>query len=209
MRLGPEAAMRRHTVGLLFMTMAGVTGGILLASQKPVVTIPIRVEPRGAVATFEELWAGSTLVVDGVVEAERPADREVAGILDVRTTYVVRVTEVFKGSGVLKGQPTIPVRRRGGIRDRGERVEHHSPVNYPLFKAGERYILFLRQQEWSAATPEPGIYYNETTYGPDSVFQVTAESRLQTPGRSRLSQALAAQDAEALRKALRRAGKSQ
>jgi hypothetical protein len=194
---------------LLLATPLALGGMDLVAGQKSVVSVPMRVEPRGgAVATLDELWANSTIVVEGAIEAERPADRVVGGIFDVRTTYEVRVIEVFKGAPRLNAA-TIPVRRRGGIRDRGDRIEHHVPVDYPLFKAGERYLLFLRQREWSRATPEPGLYYNETTSGPDSVFQVTPAPTLQTPGKSRLSRALAAQDAEAFRRRLRGMGDPQ
>jgi len=96
----------------------------------------------------------------------------------------------------------VQLRRRGGVRERADRIDVYEPDNHPLFVEGESLILFLRA--YRAVPPEPaiGTYFVETTYGPDSVFAMGTGDQLQARGTSRLSRELGVLGAESFRKRL-------
>ncbi len=197
--------MRRGVIVCMLGTAVGAAPAAarVPADQKPVVSIPFRVEGRGAVATLDELWNNSDIVAEGLIDAETPPLMVYGTTPVVYTKYSVRLLEVFRRSAAVPPATTlIPVRRRGGLRDVGDRIENHVPDRYPMLKVRERYVLFLRQREWSTATPDPGIYYNETTSGPDSTFQIV-DGKVTTSGVGRLSRALALLSADDLRAQLR------
>ena len=185
-----------------------ITGGQSQPVQKPTVVEHFRTEARGGVGTFAELWTLADVIVEGIVLGDRATDYQLPAP-QITTTYDVRILEVFKASTeVTAATAMIPVRRQGGIRDRGDRIVIREPDDYPLFKRGERYILFLAKREWVPPAPHTGVYYTEATRTPDSVFKVT-ESGLVTSGRTRLSQSLVATESStaSLRSLLRRGGR--
>ena len=188
-----------------FLALSPVQGAP--GHQKPVVHRPFHIEGRGAAADFKSLWSRSDVVIEGVIEGERPADYDLRGTLVVNTMYDVRVVEVYKASNFVSGSSaSIQVRRQGGIRDLGDRIEEHVPDNFPLFKRGGRFIMFLRETEWVQPSPHQGRYYYGTTYGgPDSFFQVHPSS-VSTSARTLLAQSTVAERPEALRNKLRQAG---
>jgi hypothetical protein len=189
-----------------------VTVGVLLliqdatqAQQKPIVQRPFHIEGRGAAATFEELWSRSDVVIEGIVEKEQPADYVVRGTALVHTMYDVRLVEIYKLSKHLTKQTdSIQVRRRGGVRDVGSQVEVHAADTFPLFKQGERYLMFLRETEWAQSSPYQGIFYYGTTYdGPDS-FLKAEPSGFRSSAQTSLARSMGAMSLEALRDQLRR-----
>jgi hypothetical protein len=181
-------------LSILAPTSAGQTG------QKPVVSKPVPMEGRGALATLEELWAKSDVVVEGIIQKEEPGEVTTRDGSILYTFYDVRLVAVYKTSPrVSAGATTIRMRRRGGVRDRGNHIEAQLSENYPLFKLGERYLLFVRQ---SREDGPQGLYYYETTYGPDSAFEVQGSS-ISSKGKSSLARSMSG-DIEALRNQLRR-----
>jgi hypothetical protein len=64
------------------------------------------------------------------------------------------------------------VRRTGGSREFPDRIVEYVEPDYPSFRVGERYILFLKRQEWHPPAPFTGVYYTEATQGPGSVFEI-------------------------------------
>ena len=153
-------------------------------------------------ATLEELWSRSDVVVEGVIEGEEPADYASGERTAVNTMYDLRVTILYKHSALARTEtPVIKVRRQGGTRDRGDHVETALPTNYPMFERGETYILFLKTRTWVPPATQVGTYYSEATYGPDSAFRVEGTS-VSTAGISQLARALSAPDAESLRRRL-------
>jgi hypothetical protein len=194
------------TYGVALAAVALMQGGS--GKGKPVAERPFHIESRGAAPSFEELWSRSNVVLEGLIESERPADYMVRGTSLVHTMYDVRVLAVYKTSERLSRETIIQVRRRGGTRDVGDRIEAHVADNFPLFTQGERYIMFLRETEWVQPSPYQGVYYYGTTYdGPDSFFQVHG-SVISTHAKTLLARSLAAINSDALRAQLRRAGGS-
>jgi hypothetical protein len=90
----------RGTVGVGEVPLIGLIAFALSlgaeAFQKPVVSKPFRVEGRGAVATFQELWQRSDVVVEGVIAGARPADYMLRDSLLIHTMYDVRVPRFTK-----------------------------------------------------------------------------------------------------------------
>ena len=176
------------------------------AQKKPVQTMPFTVEGRGALATLDELWSMSDIVVEGIIGGSYAADYQLTRTTVVNTMYELNLSTVYKASAdVRPGTPSVVLRRVGGTREFADRIEKSVPTNYPLFEAGERYILFLKRREWTPApgVPYTGIYYTETTQGPDSVFRVLSAG-LAAPGRSALTDQLQQMNVEAFRNQLRR-----
>lgn len=115
----------------------------------------------------------------------------------IYTMYSVEVLAVYKASGrVSEEGMQIRIRRRGGTRQENGRLVAYQPTNYPLFSTGERFIMFLRER-----TGTQGIYYTETTFGPDSMFQVD-DGKLVSPGPSRLSRVMVGDGVVKLRQQL-------
>src|SRR5262245_47980629 len=136
-------------LALFLITLAPISISPTWHSQKPTVVRPFHTEGRGAAATFEELWSRADVVVEGIVGDDSPTDYSVNGLRMVYTMYGVQIASVYKRSQRVTEQTTsIEVRRRGGIRDTGAELEIHEADNFPLFKRGERYIMFLREHEW-------------------------------------------------------------
>lgn len=117
------------------------------------------------------------------------------------TEFAFRVIEVFKGDGrVAVAGAVLPVRQRGGTRDRGDYVEKIVPDGMPLLDVGGRYVLFLRAHILPTA-----VFYSTGSLGPEGVFGVRPGG-VETPGRTLASQRLAKQDVTGLRQALRQKG---
>ena len=153
--------------------------------------------------SLEELWRRSTIVVEGVVAGDgRPVDYQVGSVTMVMTMYDIDVLTVYKASSFVASAGTsIQVRRLGGERDRGDHIEATVQADYPLFNRGERYILFLRQQEWSDKVPYSGVYHNGTTSGSDSAYQVV-DGRLSTHANTAFARGIQAGGGDGLRNRL-------
>ena len=164
----PRTWSRRHTVSRA-LAMKHVTKTLLLLApiwilvaqpiyggQRPVQEHEMVVESRSD-RTLDQVFALSPLVVEAVIEAERPADdvRERPGrppVTRVATAFDLRILEVFKAKQPVKAGEIVEVRRDGGSRDRGTHIDRYTTTGHPMFEVGQRYILFL-------AGPTPSGYY--------------------------------------------------
>ena len=135
--------------------------------QKPIKRDPnFHVDYRNSAKDLGELWTKSRLVIQGTIQSLHADDRPTSsGAVRIGTTYSVRVSEVFRYAD-RNGQPpaVIPLRRSGGVRDKGDHILELMDERYPPFVPGETYFFFL-------VVPAAGDVYVETT-GPDSVFRV-------------------------------------
>jgi hypothetical protein len=201
-------SMRRRT--RRWAVFAGLTLAIGLASrgflagtQKPTWESPIHMDGGpGVPATLDGLWKISGLVVEGVVETERTLDDtpSAAGVRPLpRTVYGLRITTVFK-SDARSPQPDdiIDIWRIGAKRDRGDHFELTQDPRFPLFRPGERYILFL---SWNESV---GAYFSATATA-DSVYRVVGKG-LQSHGREELTKVMAQLNASDLAATLRAMG---
>jgi hypothetical protein len=197
--------MIRHVTAAGLMIVGVTVVGMAQRETKPRVPHPFVVEDRGAVGSLAVLVAASDLIVEGVVGDEAPADY--GDWPDVYTMYEVQVVTVLKTSPkVTMPVPvggSIALRRWGGERDRGNRIDAYVADNYPLFARGQRLILFLRARRWAPPAPYTGMYFTETTYGPDSVFEVTS-NQLRALGKSQLSRDVGGRAAGSLRGSISR-----
>jgi hypothetical protein len=180
---------------------ARVPGPTFQSPQKPTVQVPLKQEVRPA-GSLQDLWSQSDVVVEGTIENSAPADLVVQGRSLVYTMFELRLSDVFKG-GAPSIQPggILRVRRLGGLRDKGDHFEDVVPSRYPLFKASEKYVLFMRRG--GAEARAQGIYYYETSNGPDSVYRISNDE-VSSHSQSDVATALAGQRAIGLRNTLRR-----
>jgi len=152
--------------------------------SKPIKEHPFFPDGGTPANTLGELVGRSVIVIQGVVEAERPADvvyppRD-GETFDpyLRTAYSVRVREVFKSdAGTPNRNDVIEFLQDGGRRDRGTFVDEYLDSGFPNPKIGEEYILFLAK----FSSKFGGTHYGPAT-GPGSAFlvhdgQVTPRSK--------------------------------
>jgi hypothetical protein len=61
----------------------------------------------------------------------------------------------------------VPVWRIGGTRDKGDHIELTDEDDFPLFKSGDEYVLFLKWKESRRAF--------EIVGGPNGAFRLTGQ----------------------------------
>ena len=182
-------------VPILVLTLACLPQA---AGQKPVKVTPMHVENRNTAQTLEDLWAAASIVIEGVIVAEEPTDLVRGGVVTPHTSFNVRVTEVFKpDKRVTQAGDLISVRRLGGDRDRGDHIERFVPDDFPQFRVGERYILFLRIHVLPNA-----VFYSTASLSAEAVFKLTGPA-VESPGKRRISLELANRGPDGLRQLLR------
>jgi hypothetical protein len=82
----------------------------------------------------------------------------------VATVYDVTVKEVLKPDSRIAPGSVAPVWRIGGKRDKGDYIELTDEDDFPLFKPGEEYVLFLEWKESRRAF--------EIVGGPNGAFRL-------------------------------------
>ncbi len=130
-------------------------------------------------ATVDDLVNNSTVILDGIITGERPADyvptyKDGSGPSSplVQTAYTIKVAEFFKNnSSTGRGsEVSLQMLLPGGRRDRGSYIEDYSDRNFPTPKLGEEYILFLRLE-----TTSQGSWFVPTMGLAESVFLITPQ----------------------------------
>lgn len=159
-------------------------------------------------ATLNDLWRQSDLIVEVSVGQSWPTDYVPVGRPpSIFTTYDCHVIALFKASDTdLRIGSAIPVRRNGGLRDRGDHFDNYQPSNEFRFAQGDQYILFLRKRQWMGADQDRGVYYEETVGGA-STFRIVGAS-VQTKGVSTVAEDLQGTRPELLREQLQRLGRT-
>jgi hypothetical protein len=163
---------------------------------------PLQVDGR-VFETFHDLWVASDIIVEAVIGDAHDADLTIRATpprVLVRTDYDLDLVEIFKAdSRVSASTRRTQLRMLGGSRDKGSSVEEVSQKGLPLFRKGERYVLFLRNPD--------GLNYSLTTGQADSVFLVQAE-RIVPRGLGSVAQDLGRHGHSDLATLLRRGGGS-
>lgn len=138
--------------------------------KKPIVTeyiVPSHAGPP--LGTVQDMVLAAELVVAGRFTGSKPRNYDLPGDPEghVHTLYTFRIDEVFhvRGGGAVGSE--IAVIRRGGTRELSDRIEHVVDPDFPEFRLGRRYIIFL---SWSA--------YHDAwipMWSPNSVYDVEGE----------------------------------
>jgi hypothetical protein len=164
-------------IAVLLACGLAVMGLKAQSDQKPVVRTIQNVYEPGHIRSMGELWQRATAVVDVEIIAMESRDKEVSPgppgrtgpppLPRVMTAFTAKVRTIYKlgpkSPEAAIGQ-TIAIERQGGSRDRGSYIEEVVDEHYPLFKVGERYVLFL--------TDSAPTYSYFGVISADGVFQV-------------------------------------
>jgi hypothetical protein len=154
-------------------------------AQKPVTTTTRHVDHRERIFSADQLWQESSLIAEVAIESSQPLDVQSGTHVSEYTVHTARVIEAFKPSNqVTSAGSSIQIRRVGGDRDRGDRIERIVEEGFQPFRPGEQYVLFL-----SELIADGHVFYSPIT-GPDGSLRVGAAG-LQTEGRRSFSTELA------------------
>lgn len=162
--------------------LVGVVLCSLVSAQtkpKQIDTMPVHIDYKPTPATLEDFVQETTVVVFARVEntgrLKPKYGRE--NRRSLRTEYELRLLDVLKtdDQNLVAGESLL-VRRSGGELDEGDRVLRVIDPDFPLFRKGEEYILFLEKTE------DHSIY--TVAYGPNGAFEVTADGTVSPRGRS-------------------------
>ena len=170
--------------------------------EKPVAVTRRHAENRALFESVSAMWAVAHVVVEGMVESAellqipRPA---VTPIPLIQTQFTIRAIEVFKADARIRTSgDRFLIRKSGGDVDRGTHIERIELDDFPIYRIGERYVLFLRQH----IPHEQPIFYSPESISGEGVF-LMGESSIQPRGRQLLARRLADSGPDAFRKALR------
>lgn len=163
------------------LLVAVVLCSVVSAQTKPkqIDTMPVHIDYAPTPATLEDLVRATKVVVFArVANTGRlkpkygPENRR-----SLRTEYELKLLDVLKtdDQNLVAGESLV-VRRSGGESDEGDRVLRVVDPEFPLFRKGEEYILFLEK------TANDSAYM--IAYGPNGAFEVTADGTVRPRGRS-------------------------
>jgi len=153
-----------------------------LATQsvtKPVVTSEMIVDYVAPPPTLEEAVLASAAIVVVVAETERTYQPPIAGA-STRLVYRMRVREVLRTHQALT-TGEVEVYRFGGDTDHGDRIVRSVERGFPGFLSGRLYLLLL---SWNRV-----LQAFEPRFGPNGVFEVFPDGRIETPGRAPFARA--------------------
>jgi hypothetical protein len=174
-----QAVSNRLGIAGAFLLVAVLTLAYIGSSAqqpKPVRENALITHFRTPPPTLNEMILSADLVVVGRIVGSRPDDTERPP--RVKSLWAVKVNEVLH-IGVGGAQPSeILIEREGGDRDRGSHIDRVIQPEFPMFKPGQEYILFLRK------AGDLGFWW--PAYGPDSAFRLS-HGRVEAVGTSEVS----------------------
>jgi hypothetical protein len=153
-----------------------------LATQsvtKPVVTSEMIVDYVAPPPTLEEAVLASAAIVVVVAETERTYQPPINGA-STRLVYRMRVREVLRTHQALT-TGEVEVYRFGGDTDHGDHIVRSVERGFPGFLSGRMYLLLL---SWNRV-----LQAFEPRFGPNGVFEVFPDGRIETPGRAPFARA--------------------
>lgn len=149
--------------------------------SKPTKRNTLFVDGRFVPSTLKQMQAQADAVVKAIVNDGHSDDAVAAAGAPaplVATIYDVKVEEVLKPDSRVAPGSVVPVWRLGGRRDKGDHIEITDEDDFPLFKAGDAYVLFLKWQDSRRAF--------EIIGGPNGAFRL-AGNRVDSSGTSQLA----------------------
>jgi hypothetical protein len=151
-----------------------VTGGLRARQEKPVVTTEGIVDSVMPPPTLREAAQQAAAIVIGTVTQER-THHLLGDASSTRAVYSVKVSQVLRSNPLLT-QPVFDVYRYGGDVDKGDHIIRRVQRGFPRFVPSHRYLMFL---SWNEA-----LQGFQPQYGPNSVFELSPDGRVDTPGKA-------------------------
>jgi hypothetical protein len=183
--------MRAH-IGLValisIMCSAGVASGQQAqADPKPVQRMTVvtdYIHPEGDLRQWAD---ASDLVIVGTIANSRvevtPRDSKLPP--RVTTIYDVVIDDMVRGTG---RDGRVLVRVPGGRVDMGDKILDVVTPSMPRLEKGQRYVLLLKLDDSAAAKAASTPIYGPLAGG-ETVFVVSADQHVKTPGQGRLARA--------------------
>jgi len=173
--------MATNTNLVVYGFIALATAGISGTQTKPVVTSDIIVDYWAPPSTLQQAVSGAAAIVVGTVRTERTF-RPASSASSPRLVYSVSVIEILRPHPMLT-QTELEVYRMGGDIDAGDHVIRKNEVGFPRFSSGHQYLMFL---SWNRS-----LNAFEPKYGPNGIFELFPDGRVQTPGKAPFARAQA------------------
>jgi hypothetical protein len=151
-----------------------VAGGVRALQSKPVITTEGIVDYAAPPSTLEAAVQQADAIVIGTVAQERTR-RLADDPSSTRVVYTITVAQVLRSHPQLM-QPTFDLYRYGGDTDAGDHIIRRVQRGFPRFIAGHQYLTLL---SWN-----PVLQGFEPQYGPNSVFELFPDGRIDTSGKA-------------------------
>jgi hypothetical protein len=184
--------MKRSIAYAAVVLVASVVSAL---QNKPVVTTEGIVDYLTPPSSLEEAAQQAAAIVIGTITQERTY-RSPADPSSTRVVYRVKVSHVLRSHASLT-QPEFDVYRYGGDTDAGDHIIRRVQRGFPGFVAGHQYLMLL-----SFNTALQGF---EPQYGPNSVFELFPDGRVDTPGKASYAQSQTAKSSATLIADIKRA----
>jgi hypothetical protein len=170
----------RHIASLICAWPAlGFVGFATQRTTTPVVTSEIIVDYVAPPRTLEEAVQASAAIVVAVAQTERTYQPPIDGA-SMRLIYRMNVLEVLQTHQALPSGD-VEVYRMGGDTDRGDHIIRSVERDFPGFLSGRTYLLLL---SWNRV-----LQAFEPRFGPNGVFELFPDGRIDTPGRAPFARA--------------------
>src|SRR5262245_53649615 len=130
--------------------LSGSSVAIDARQSKPTKRNTLFVDGRFVPSTLKQMQTQADTVVKAIVNDGHSDDVVAAAgapAPSVATIYDVTVEEVLKPDSRVAPGSVVPVWRLGGKRDKGDHIEVTDEDDFPLFKSGDKYVLFLKWQD--------------------------------------------------------------
>jgi hypothetical protein len=181
--------------GLIRALVILVAPVAVLTQDKPTRNAEMIVDYSPPPATLDELVEGADAVVVGSIQSVRTYQPPIP-YASVRLLYTVEISEVLRIHAALNGS-VVQVYRFGGDIDQGDHVTRKVERDFPRFTVGKQYVMFL---SWNHV-----LNGFEPQFGPNGVFELIADGKVDTPGQSAVARSQKGKTAAALIAQVKRA----
>ena len=195
----------RNVVTLALATVLSVTVVARQGTTKPVKTDVVHQNPKFIPVSEDALIAGSPFIIRGTVLNSREKDLvtptdDKGGVASLpRTTFAVRVSEVFKSDDpTITTGSEIELLMLGGLRDRGDHVYALKVGGLEMPGVGDDVVLMLRKDTG-------GVFALATESG-DSIITVRG-NRIESQAKSSGGRAMGQRSLSTLLQLLRQRGR--
>lgn len=170
-----KSAMFLVIVACLVLGRGVEPAGTTQSQSKPIKRNTLFTDGRRVPPSLTEMWKQADAVAKVAIGEDRADDAVVPGVPAsiVATVYGVTVQEVLKPDSRIAAGSVAYVWRMGGKRDKGDHIEHTEEDDFPLFKRGDEYVLFLKWNELRRAF--------EVVGGPNGTFRLS-DGLVTSPG---------------------------